>query len=160
MANTIQHLRATRAVWEAHDIIPKDGELALLRTDDGGALIKIGDGTHRFSELTSLTTEARSRSGEAHVLYHGEDTRFSAVSTLSLSLPATVREDYYSILSFDSPIGSPTALSYPEEPRIFFSGDDVIDGIFIPNEGKHYTLLFWYDGRMQGLARGVTLAEE
>ena len=37
---------------------------------------------------------------------------------------------------------------------------DVMDGIFIPGGGKHYTLLFWYDGRIQGLSRGVTLASE
>ena len=160
MANTIQHLRAGRAVWEQHDIIPLDGELALLRTDDGGTLIKIGDGAHRFSELSSLTGEARSESGSTVLLRHGEDIRFPASEALSLSLPESIREDYYSILSFDSPIDSPTAFSYPEEPKIHFSGDDVMDGVFIPDGGKHYTLLFWYDGRMQGLSRGVTIASE
>ena len=160
MANTIQHLRARRDVWAQHDIIPKDGELALLRTDDGGTLIKIGDGEHRFSELSSLTGEARSGSGDTHILRHGEDTRFSSIESLSLSLPVIIREDYYSILSFDSPMDSPTALSYPETPKIFFSGDDVFDGVFVPDVGKHYTLLLWYDGRLQGLTRGVMLESE
>ncbi len=160
MASTIQHLRATRAVWAEHDIVPLDGELALLRTDDGGTLIKIGDGAHRFSELSSLTGEVAAGNGTNHLLRHGEDTRFFSVEALSLSFPAVIREDYYSTLSFDSPAESPTALSYPEDPQIYFSGDDVMEGIFVPDGGKHYTLLFWYDGRMQGLARGVTVETE
>ena len=64
------------------------------------------------------------------------------------------------MVSFDSPIDAPTALTYPAEPKIYFSGDGVMDGIFIPDSGKHYTLLFWYDGKIQGLSRGVTLASE
>lgn len=160
MASTIQHLRATRAVWAEHDIIPLDGELALLRTDDGGTLIKIGDGTHRFSELSSLTGEVTAGSSTEHLLRHGEDTHFASVASLSLSFPSVIREDYYSMLSFDSPAESPTALSYPTEPPIYFSGDDVLEGVFVPDVGKHYTLLFWYDGRMQGLVRGVSVASE
>jgi long-chain acyl-CoA synthetase len=41
-----------------------------------------------------------------------------------------------------------------------FSGDDVLEGVFVPDTEKHYTLLFWYDGRMQGLVRGVSVASE
>ena len=160
MANTIQHLRADRAVWAQHDIIPEDGELALLRTDDGATLIKVGDGVHRFSELPTVTGEALRGDTGNLLLRHGEDTHFEALEALSLSFPQALREDYYSLLSFDSPADAPTALTYPAEPRIFFSGDDVMDGIFIPGGGKHYPLLFWYDGRIQGLSRGVTLASE
>jgi hypothetical protein len=160
MANTIQHLRASRAVWAQHDIIPKDGELALLRTEDGASLIKIGDGIHHFSELSAVAGEALKGSGSTHLLRHGEDTHFGSLESLSLSLPQNMREDYYSMISFDSPEQAPTELVYPEVPRIYFSGDDVIDGIFIPEAGRHYTLLFWYDGKIQGLSRGVTLASE
>ncbi len=160
MANTIQHLRATRSVWEQHDIIPLDGELALLRTDDGGTLIKVGDGTHRFSELSSLLGEVENAAGDTLVLRHGADARLESPAALALSFPSLIREDYYAVVSFDSPTDAPTALSYPEEPAVLFSGDDVLDGIFVPDGGKHYTLFFWYDGRMQGLARGVTLASE
>ena len=160
MSKIIQHLRADRAGWEQHDIVPMDGELALLRTEDGGTLIKIGDGEHPFSALASLTGEVKTGSGDTHILCHGEDLRFGALPALSLSFPALIREDYYAALSFDSPADAPTALSYPDIPRIHFTGEDVLEGVFVPDVGKHYTVFLWYDGRMQGLARGVTLDSE
>ena len=160
MSDIIQHLRADSDGWAQNDIVPRDGELALLRTHDGGTLIKIGDGKTPFSALSSLTGEVRSGTESALTLRHGDDTRFGALTALSLSFPEAVREDYYSTVCFDSPADAPTALSYPASPSICFSGDDVLDGVFVPDTGKHYTLLFWYDGRMQGLARGVTLAAE
>ena len=158
MPNIIQHLRADREGWALHDIIPKDGELALLQTEDGGTLIKIGDGTHRFSELASLTGEVSNKTGETLLLRHGEEARFGTLRTLNFSFPASIREDYYASVSFDSPSGSvPTSFVYPETPKIYFSGDDVIDGVFVPDAAKHYSLFFWYDGRMQGLVRRVDL---
>lgn len=160
MSDIIQHLRADREGWAQNDIVPRDGELALLRTQDGGTLIKIGDGETPFSALSSLTGEVRSATEGALTLRHGEDIRLGAPTALTLSFPQAVREDYYGTVSFDSPADTPTALSYPASPKIYFSGDDVLDGVFVPDAGKHYTLLFWYDGRMQGLARGVALASE
>ena len=160
MSKIIQHLRADRAGWERHDIVPMDGEIALLRTEDGGTLIKIGDGEHPFSLLASLTGEVKHSIEDTHVLCHGEDLRLGTVSAFSLSLPDAIREDYYASLSFDSPSDAPTAFSYPEAPKIYFTGEDVLDGIFVPDVGKHYTLFLWYDGKMQGLARGVALDTE
>ncbi len=157
MSKIIQHLRADRAGWEQNDIVPMDGELALLRTEDGGTLIKIGDGEHPFSALDSLTGEVKSGSGDSHTLCHGEDLRFGALTALALSFPTLIREDYYATLSFDSPSDAPTALSYPAEPKIHFTGEDVLEGIFIPDAGKHYTVFLWYDGKMQGLVRGILL---
>lgn len=156
MPKIIQHLRADRAGWAQQDIIPKEGELALLCIE-GGTLIKIGDGTQPFSALSSLTGEVKSGTGEQATLRHGDDLRFSQATALSVFFPDFIREDYYASLSFDSPADMPTALSYPASPHIYFSGDDVADGIFVPNVNKHYTILFWHDGRMQALARGVTL---
>ncbi len=157
MSKIIQHLRANREEWAKQDIIPEEGELALLCIE-GGTLIKIGDGTHPFSELSSLTGEVRSGGGEEALLRHGDDMRFSEAAAIAVSFPAFIREDYYATLTFDSPLDAPTALSYPAEPHISFSGDDVAEGFFIPDAGKHYTLLFWHDGKMQGLVRGVALA--
>ncbi len=156
MSKVIQHLRADREQWAQADIIPAEGELALLCIG-GGTLIKIGDGTHPFSELSSLTGEVKEGDGAQALLRHGDDMRFSEAEAIAVSFPDFIREDYYASLSFDSPIDTPTELSYPEEPHIHFSGDDVAEGLFIPAAGKHYTLLFWHDGRMQGLVRGVTL---
>lgn len=157
MSHTIQHLRANREGWALHDIIPADGELALLQIGDGGTLIKIGDGERPFSELASLTGEVVRGSSDQLLLRHGEEARYDVLSSLTLSFPYVIREDYYAALSFDSPQNTPTALSYPEAPKIYFSGDDVSEGIFVPDVKKHYSLFFWYDGRMQGLVRGVTV---
>ena len=122
MSHIIQHLRANREGWALYDIIPKDGELALLQMEDGGTLIKIGDGEHPFSELSSLTGEVVSRSGDTLLLRHGEEARYDSLSVLTLSFPAVIREDYYASISFDSPSASPTALSYPEAPKNIRSG--------------------------------------
>ena len=158
MPNIIQHLRADREGWAQYDIIPKDGELALLKTEDGGTIVKIGDGEHRFSELSSLTGEVSNKTDVALVLRHGEDARYGALALLYMSFPPSIREDYYASVSFDSPSGqTPTSFVYPETPKIHFSGDDVIDGVFVPDTGKHYSLFFWFDGRMQGLVRRVDL---
>lgn len=158
MPNIIQHLRADRDGWAQYDIIPKDGELALLKTEDGGTLVKIGDGEHRFSELDSLTGEVSNKTDEALVLRHGEDARYGELALLYMSFPPIIREDYYASVSFDSTSGqTPTSFIYPETPKIHFSGDDVIDGVFVPDAAKHYSLFFWYDGRMQGLVRRVDL---
>lgn len=156
MAKIIQHLRADREGWAQQDIIPEEGELALLHIE-GGTLIKIGDGTHPFSELSSLTGEVKTGAGSEALLHHGDDLRFLESAAIAIGFPSFIREDYYASLTFDSPADAPTALSYPAEPRILFSGDDVADGFFIPAAGKHYTVLFWHDGRMQALVRGVTL---
>ena len=156
MANIIQHLRADREEWSQHDIIPADGEIALLKTEDGGTLVKIGDGDHRFSELDSLTGEVSNKSGEYLILRHGEEARYGLLPLLYMTFPQSIREDFYASVSFDSPSGLvPTSLVYPATPKIYFSGDDVFEGIFVPAADKHYTLFFWYDGRFQCVVRGV-----
>ena len=65
MSKIIQHLRADRETWAQHDIIPEDGELALLRIEGGGTLIKIGNGEHPFSALDSLTGEVKINESDA-----------------------------------------------------------------------------------------------
>ena len=160
MSKIIQHLRADREGWALNDIVPMDGELALLRTEDGGTLIKIGDGMTPFSRLSSLTGEVKIGTGDTHLLSHGDDLRLGTAQTVLLSLPSVIREDYYASVSFDSPQDAPTALSYPENPKIYFSGDDVLEGVFVPDAGKHYTVFIFYDGKMQGLTRGIALEAE
>ena len=89
MSHTIQHLRANREGWALHDIIPADGELALLQIGDGGTLIKIGDGERPFSELASLTGEVVRGSSDQLLLRHGEEARYDVLSSLTLSFPTS-----------------------------------------------------------------------
>lgn len=82
------------------------------------------------------------------------DYRFGTVTSLSLLLPANPADGFSATLSFDSgETNGATALDYPE--GILWSGDDIIDGDFTVFGGKHYTLLFWYDGAWQAAVRGV-----
>ena len=77
---------------------------------------------------------------------------------LQLQLPSNIPDDYISSLVFNSGATART-LSYPQE--IIFTGDDVIDNVFVPAANKTYNVMFWYDGvNVNAVARGVPYAEE
>lgn len=81
------------------------------------------------------------------------EKRFGELTSLSLTLPTVVGEDYEAMLSFTSG-ATATAFTYPDE--IKWSGSDVYDGIFAPVVNERYTISFWHDGvYMNAVARGV-----
>lgn len=154
----LQLLRGSAAQWQEYDIVPADGEVALLRTAGGRTRIKIGNGTDPFSALCCQDGEViKGMQGSQLTLRHGADHRLGTTETVMIQYPAVYDEDFFATVTFDSP-STPTSFSCPLTPALHVTGDAVTDGIFVPQASTHYTVLFWYDGGMQALVRGVALA--
>ena len=151
---TIRHLRATAAAWAAHDVIVPDGELALLK-EDGRVRIKVGDGVRRFSELPFIDGTVRESTETDLTLAIGDDVRLGACTALSITLPSVPEEDFYAMVTFDSPYEGATQLTLSQ--KVTLTGDDTVEGKLRAAAGRHYSLLIWNDGRLQGLVRGVAL---
>lgn len=145
----------TKEGWAASDRVLEEGEPALVKTAAGGYRLKIGNGSDVCSDLPSLTSDVVTHT-EASVTVapvYASDHRFGTLSSLTLTVPSVFDDDYFAFLSFDSG-NTPTSFAYTDR-AILFSGDDVASGVFVPQAGKHYTLMLWYDGLMQCVVRGV-----
>lgn len=156
MTHKIQHLRGTAAQWSENDITPAEGELALLKKADGRMQLRIGDGSHAFSLLPPIGE--RKIDAEAlpfGTLEAGCEYRMGECDAIEVYFPDAPADDYYAVVTFDS--GEEATFFYVDEDCLF-SGDDTEGGLFLPTEKKHYTLLFWYDGKKQALVRAVPRA--
>lgn len=157
MSHRIQHLRGDEAAWAENDIVPYEGELALLRTATGQMKVRIGDGVTPFSALRSLDGDIVNTEGGNLLLRNATEYRLGQPTLLDLSFPPDYGEDYYSMISFDTGDDG-MSFSYPDI-GVLLSGDDLTnDGVFTPGANRHYTILFWYDGHMEGIVRGVDYA--
>ena len=107
------------------------------------------------SEKPVIYTEAEI----SFVLGHNTEYRKNSICTdLQLRLPSNVPVNYISSLVFNSG-NKPTTLSYPQ--TILFTGDDVIDNVFVPAANTTYNVMFWYDGiNVNAVSRGVPYAQE
>jgi hypothetical protein len=149
---SIRHLRGTESEWAANDLIIPEGEIALLKTGTGRIKAKIGDGISRFSELPSIDGDPHRPDTDTIDMKHGKLYRLGTVSGISISLPASADDDFYTELSFTS---GEDATEFISDTPIRFTGDDIAGEEFIPREKKHYNLFIWYDGEYQGVARGL-----
>ena len=147
--------RDTLAAWEAENPVLTYGEIAVAYGNGGSCVIKIGDGTTPFCDLPGIGGGVRHGGSGALTVTpkHGDDLRLGELTSLALRIPSSFDEDFYSFLTFDSP-NEPTVFSH-SGGAVIFSGDDVLSGVFTPLAGKHYSLLVFYDGRMQCIVRGV-----
>ena len=155
MHKSIRHLRGTESEWAANDIVIPDGEIALLKTPTGRIKAKIGDGISRFSELSSLDGDALRTGDDTLDMKHGKLYRLGTVSGISIKLPRSPEDDFYTELSFTS---GEDATEFISDTVIRFTGDDIAAEEFIPREKTHYNLFIWYDGEYQGVARGLANA--
>ncbi len=114
-------------------------------------------------EIEALQPTVDERLDRAFELKHNCEHRrydpdFLGTRLLQLSLPNNIPNDYISSLVFVSG-ENPTVFSYPE--NIIFTGDDVIDNVFMPAANRTYNVMFWYDGiNVNAVSRGVPYAEE
>ena len=153
---TVKHRRADDEEWMNFDPVIPDGEIALVSRENGYD-IKIGDGVKRYSELDPLMGKHLSFPYEEYpeiTLGHRDTVCFDTVYELSVALDAVSHPDYTAMLSFYSP-EIPTQFTLQSGTWIRFSGSDITDGVFIPREDTHYTLLFWRDTGMNCHVRGV-----
>ena len=152
---TVKHRRASDTEWSEIDPVIPDGEIALI-SGNHGYDIKIGDGVKKYSELTSLMgKKCLCEDEECEVtLSHRDNVHLPGVYYLGISLDTDGRDDYVSMLTFDTLDEAPMLTIYDYESMLF-SGADVTDGIFVPKTEMHYTLLFWRDYRTNCHVRGV-----
>lgn len=154
MITSVQHLRGTTADWQAHDIVIPDGELALERTPNGRMVIKIGDGSCKYSELPSILGESVKTDENYVELRHAHRYVCGVKYSLCIKLPDDPDLSFYSEISFKTR-NYITDFSV-DGGKAVFSGDGTADGSFIPEPKTHYTIFIWYeDGTFQGVIRGV-----
>ena len=69
--------------------------------------------------------------------------RCGEVTSVTITLPEDMPDDYAAYIVFTSGTTAAEAV-YPDS--IKWSGDDVIDGVFIPIASRRYNIGIWYDG--------------
>lgn len=115
-------------------------------------------------QLEVITPTIDKKSDVSFILNHNCEYRrpetelFGSTIWLQLMLPINIPDDYISSLVFNSGATART-ISYPYE--IIFTGDDVIDNVFVPAANTTYNVMFWYDGiNVNAVSRGVPYAQE
>ena len=79
--------------------------------------------------------------------------RCGEVTSVTITLPEEIPDDYAAYIVFTSGTTAAEAV-YPDS--IKWSGDDVIDGVFIPVASRRYNIGIWYDGvNVNAVARGA-----
>ncbi len=159
MAKKIQHLRGTYEEYKNANITPLEGEIALEEGENGFIRIKIGDGKtpylalpYLFGRIVHCTPQSDGKL--SLVLRHGDEYRAEAITSLSLSLPEEIRDDYHSCVIFDTGLTPPT-ISYPKE--LVFYGDACEGGLFIPEKRTRYQIVVKnHTGAIYGRVSGVS----
>ena len=145
MSFKLKHLRGYPEEWTESRFVPEDGEIALVRQPDGSYRMKIGNGSMKFSELTAIDREVVNSPGATDVTpKNRQDVRVETVSTLTVSIPYPLVEDYESRVSFKA--GSDMRLIIRANDRVYFSAMAVTNNQFTPRANARYTLFFWCDG--------------
>lgn len=81
--------------------------------------------------------------------------RCGEVTSVTITLPEEIPDDYAAYIVFTSGTTAAEAV-YPD--TIEWSGDDVIDGVFIPVASRRYNIGIWYDGvNVNAAARGAVV---
>ncbi len=115
-------------------------------------------------QLEVITPTINTKQDVSFTLEHNCEYRrpetelFGSTAWLQMMLPINIPDDYISSLVFNSGADART-ISYPHE--IIFTGDDVIDNVFVPAANTTYNVMFWYDGiNVNAVSRGVPYAQE
>lgn len=157
MLKSIRHLNATSAEWKSHsDMIIPRGELAAEFTDTGAILLKMGNGTETYSALPYLNAVTVRSFGGGELSPKNQCTYRAggAISNLFLKLPGAPEDNFYAEISF---ISGEDATAFEVSDTVYFSGDDIAGGEFLPVPSKHYTVLIWRDNGWHCVVRGVPI---
>ena len=154
-ANYLQLLRGTPEEWGTYDAPLMDGEVALLKWQNGRVQLRVGNGQNKFSTLKNVgDITVKSGALSYGTLEAGVEYRITTIEEglVEYYFPDTPDEDLYSILVFDAPA---TAIEFATDEDAKLTGDNCKNGMFTPAPNTHYTVYFWYDGTKQGFVRGV-----
>jgi hypothetical protein len=93
--------------------------------------------THKLSEKADKTSILIT-SESSLILTHNQEARLGEIATLTLSMPETIDDLYWSSFCFASPASNATSISYSGEPIIWCGDDCDADGSFIPEANTKY----------------------
>ncbi len=101
-----------------------------------------------------LSTDSES----ALELVNNSETRYSEISSLTITLPESIPDNFISSVIFTSGTTPPT-VSIPTD--IYCQGNNCTNGIFTPAANKRYTIIFDYDGQFKnGTVKATPIAVE
>ena len=101
-----------------------------------------------IANITTITETTAAVTPENNTEY-----RCGEVTSVTITLPEEIPNDYAAYIVFTSGTTAAEAV-YPD--TIEWSGDDVIDGVFIPIASRRYNIGIWYDGvNVNAVARGA-----
>lgn len=102
-----------------------------------------------------IVTDTENTVIPAFELADNTEYRFTLeLESIEFTLPDNPTDDYISSIVFKSGTTA-TTIIYPD--LIKWSGDDLTNDKFVPFANKRYTVMIWYDGIWNGLARGVVV---
>lgn len=111
----------------------------------------ITSGNSSAGLITNITTITESTA--AITPDNNTEYRCGEVTSVTITLPEEIPNDYAAYIVFTSGTTAAEAV-YPDS--IKWSGDDVIDGVFIPVASRRYNIGIWYDGvNVNAAARGA-----
>lgn len=111
----------------------------------------ITSGNSSAGLITYITTITESTA--AITPDNNTEYRCGEVTSVTITLPEEIPDDYAAYIVFTSGTTEAEAV-YPDS--IKWSGDDVIDGVFIPIASRRYNIGIWYDGvNVNAVARGA-----
>lgn len=111
----------------------------------------ITSGNSSAGLITNITTITETTA--AITPDNNTEYRCGEVTSVTITLPEEIPDDYAAYIVFTSGTTAAEAV-YPDS--IKWSGDDVIDGVFIPIASRRYNIGIWYDGvNVNAAARGA-----
>ena len=140
------------------DVIDSSHKLSADNVDDTNATNKFVTSTEKSTwngkaDETDINTDTTSTTDTLDLLNNTEQRYTQELSSLTLTLPLTIDDDFISSVVFAS--GS-TATSMTYDSSIKWSGTDVTSNAFVPQASKEYDILFYYNGlSVNGVVRGV-----
>ena len=153
MLKSIKHLTGSAIDWLTYDIVIPKGEIAIEIGTFGRVRMKIGNGTSAYSALPYVDGNYKRFSNEL-TLRHGFSFRSEGqIQSLAVTLPLLPDPDFFCDFSFLS--GADPTEFYFTSGNIYFTGDSTADGEFLPDANMRYTVFVWFDGRFEGVVRGI-----
>ncbi len=136
-----------------------DNPLPSSAQADSGKLLLVNSSgnaewqTKTYEDKTTISTDTTSTTDTLDLLNNTEQRYTQELSSLTLTLPLTIDDDFISSVVFAS---GTTATQMTYDSSIKWSGDDVTSNAFVPVASKTYNIVMWYDGlNINGVVRGV-----
>ena len=144
-----------KRIVEADGSLTDVGNLSDLNTADKTSIVSAVNEVNSKTDSKSdkVTISASAQTASELEMAHNTEIRYGEMTSLTITLPETLPDDYISSVVFTSGVTA-VNMVYPE--TIKMSGEGCIDGVFVPAANKRYTVILSYDGvYVSGIVGGV-----